>query len=83
VDRNGSLEIPDEAIGCEIIRHAIECAMAVNTELKVRDKDILSDMYEKTAEPYLVPEEDKGGNKSRPEIRDREGITITDEKLLN
>jgi uncharacterized protein len=82
VDRNGSLETPDDT-SCEIIRHTIECAMAVNTELKVRDKDILSDMYEKTAEPYLVPEEDTGETNSRQETKDREEVIITDEKLFN
>jgi uncharacterized protein len=58
VDMNGCLEVPDNDFSCEIIRHEIECAMAINSELKVEDKDILSDLYEKDAEPYLVA--DKG-----------------------
>jgi uncharacterized protein len=56
VDINGCLEIPDNELSCELIRHQIECAMAINSELKVEDKDILSDMYDQVAEPYLVPE---------------------------
>jgi radical SAM protein with 4Fe4S-binding SPASM domain len=55
VDRNGGLEIPDNDYSCEIIRHEIECAMAVNSELKVGDEAILSDLYEKSTEPYLIP----------------------------
>lgn len=57
VDINGSLAVPDNDLSCEIIRHSIECAMAINSELKVSDKDILSDLYEQTAEPYLVAED--------------------------
>jgi uncharacterized protein len=60
VDINGCLEIPDNDLSCELIRHLIECAMAINSELDVQDKDILSDLYEKTAEPYLVPEKENG-----------------------
>ena len=56
VDRNGGLEVPDNDFSCEIIRHEIECAMAVNSELKVGDEEILSDLYEKSTEPYLVAE---------------------------
>ena len=56
VDINGCLEIPDNELSCKLIRHQIECAMAINSELKVEDKDILSDMYDEVAEPYLVPE---------------------------
>lgn len=56
VDLNGGLEIPDNDFSCEIIRHEIECAMAVNSELKVGDEAILSDLYEQSAEPYLVAE---------------------------
>jgi uncharacterized protein len=54
VDMNGSLDIPDNEMSCEILRHEIECAMAVNSELKVSDKAILSRLYEETAEPYLM-----------------------------
>jgi uncharacterized protein len=61
VDMNGCLEEPDNELSCELIRHQIECAMAINSELNVEDKDILSDVYEKEAEPYLVPER-KDGN---------------------
>ena len=56
VDINGCLEVPDNEVSCEIIRHEIECAMAVNSELKVGDEEILSDLYEKSTEPYLVAE---------------------------
>ncbi|MBI5308184.1 MAG: SPASM domain-containing protein [Planctomycetes bacterium] len=59
VDINGGLEIPDNEFSCEIIRHEIECAMAINSELMVSDKDILIDMYEEGAAPYLV--NGKGG----------------------
>ena len=38
---NGCLEIPDNDFSCEIIRHEIECAMAINSELQVSDKEIL------------------------------------------
>jgi uncharacterized protein len=59
VDSNGCLEAPENELSCEIIRHQIQCAMAINSELKVSDKDILSDLYEDATEPYLVTE--KGG----------------------
>lgn len=59
VDMNGCLDVPDNDLSCEIIRHEIECAMAINSELKVGDKEVLSEMYEEAAEPYLVAE--KGG----------------------
>ena len=59
VDINGSMEIPDDEFSCEIIRHEIECSMAINSELMVSDKDILIDRYEEGAAPYLVNE--KGG----------------------
>jgi uncharacterized protein len=54
VDRYGSLERPEDEISCEIIRHQIECAMAVNTELTDNDKDILGEMYENAEERHLV-----------------------------
>lgn len=54
VDRNGCLQVPDKDYSCEIIRHEIECAMAVNSELKVGDEEILSDLYEKSTAPYLI-----------------------------
>ena len=41
VDMHGCLEIPDNDFSCEIIRHEIECAMAINSELQVSDKEIL------------------------------------------
>jgi uncharacterized protein len=62
VDMNGCLEVPDSEFSCELIRHQIECAMAVNSELGVEDKDILSELYEDAAEPYLVPERAENGN---------------------
>lgn len=58
VDINGSLEHPDTKTSCELIRHQIECAMAINTELKVSDRELLGDGYDKTAEPYAVPKEE-------------------------
>ena len=54
VEMNGCLEKPDEQFTCKLTRHLIECAMAINSELKMQDMDILSDLYEKDAEPYLV-----------------------------
>lgn len=57
VDMNGCLEIPDHNFSCEIIKHEIECAMAINSELKVSDKDILTHMYETGTEPYLIEEQ--------------------------
>ena len=54
VDMSGTLEEPDHDLSCEITRHRIECALAINSELRVEDKDILSDLYEEAAEPYLV-----------------------------
>jgi uncharacterized protein len=59
VDINGCLEVPDNELSCEITRHEIECAMAINSELKVSDREILSELYEEVTEPYLVTE--KGG----------------------
>lgn len=59
VDSHGSLETPEEKVSCQIIRHEIECAMAINSELAVSDQDVLSTIYEETSEPYLVT--DKGG----------------------
>jgi uncharacterized protein len=56
---NKSLETPCGA-SCELIKHQIECAMAINSELNISDKDILSDIYEETTEPYLVADK-KGG----------------------
>lgn len=59
VDAHGALESPDEAVSCEIIKHLIECALAVNSELSVSDRDILSDLYEENTEPYLVTEKEE------------------------
>ena len=59
VDAHGSLETPEEELSCQIIRHEIECAMAINSELAISDQDILSTIYEEASEPYLVT--DKGG----------------------
>jgi len=36
--------------------------MAINSELGVEDKDILSELYEDAAEPYLVPEKKEDSN---------------------
>ncbi|NLI33358.1 MAG: SPASM domain-containing protein [Deltaproteobacteria bacterium] len=60
VDIHGGLDRPDSQLSCEIIRHQIECAMAINSELNVADQDILSELYEKATEPYLIAE--KGGD---------------------
>ncbi len=57
-DINGGLEQPDQSTSCALIRHQIECAMAINTELKVSDRELLSEAYEKDTEPYRVPEGD-------------------------
>jgi uncharacterized protein len=57
--RNKSIETPCIE-SCELIKHQIECSMAINSELNVSDKDILSDIYEKTTEPYLITG-NKGG----------------------
>jgi uncharacterized protein len=54
VDAHGRLEMPDTEVSCVLIRHQIECAMAVNSELRVEDKDILSELYEEATEPFLV-----------------------------
>jgi len=59
VEMNGCLDMPDKDLSCEILRHQIECAMAINSKLNVSDKDILNDLYEQATEPYLVPE--RGG----------------------
>lgn len=62
VDVHGDLAVPDEKVSCEVTKHLIECALAVNCELSVSDKDILSDMYEEHAEPYMVTENEEGEN---------------------
>ncbi len=41
-DAHGCLEQPDENTSCALIRHQIECAMAVNTQLKVSDQTLLT-----------------------------------------
>ncbi len=56
---NNSIEIPCEK-SCKIIKHQVECAMAINSELNVSDKDILSNIYENTTQPYLLTDK-KGG----------------------
>lgn len=60
VDANGCLERPDERVSCAIMRHQIQCAMAINSELRVSDRDILADLYEKSTEPHLL-NDDRGG----------------------
>jgi uncharacterized protein len=62
VDAHEDLATPDETVSCELIRHIIECALAVNSELSVSDKDILSQLYEENTEPYLVTENEEGEN---------------------
>ena len=62
VDAHGDLAIPDETVSCELTRHLIECALAVNSELSVSDRDILSQLYEENTEPYLVTENEEGEN---------------------
>ena len=62
VDANGDLAAPDETVSCELTRHLIECALAVNCELSVSDKDILSEMYEENTEPFMVTENGEGEN---------------------
>ncbi len=59
VDAHGDLANPEEELSCQIIRHEIECAMAINSELAISDQDILSTMYEEATDPYLVT--NKGG----------------------
>lgn len=54
---NGSMAIPDMEVSCNIIRHLVECAMAVSSDLQELAKDKLSTMYETTSEPYLVAEQ--------------------------
>ena len=54
VDMSGSLEVPDYKYSCQITRHQIECAMAINSELNISDKDMLSGLYEEAEEPYLI-----------------------------
>lgn len=56
VDRNGCLERPDLEVSCELIKHQIECSLAINSQLKDGSQQVLSRLYEQTAEPYLVPE---------------------------
>ena len=62
VDAHGSLDTPEYDLSCQIIRHEIECAMAINSELAVSDQDILSTMYEEASEPYLLAEKGGTGN---------------------
>ncbi len=55
VSAHGDLENPDH-LSCSIIRHLVECAMVVSSELREIAKGELSKMYEGTSEPYLIPE---------------------------
>ncbi len=64
VDAHGRLETPDLEVSCRLIRHQIECAMAVNSQLRVEDKDILSELYEKNTEPYLIPDKEETNHDS-------------------
>lgn len=59
VGHGGSLEEPDP-LGCEITKHQIECAMAVNARLGIADGEILCDLHEMTAEPHLTSEREGG-----------------------
>ncbi len=69
VDAHGALETPDETVSCDITRHLIECALAVNSELDVSDQEILSDLYEENTEPYLVTEKEETDDGSIGERR--------------
>lgn len=57
VDRHGTLDRPDEEVACEITRHEIECAMAVNAALGVEDRALLARMHDENAEPQFRPAE--------------------------
>ncbi len=57
VDVHGDLARSDLESSCRLIRHQIECAMAINGALKVSDKELLSEAYERTAEPYRISEQ--------------------------
>jgi uncharacterized protein len=56
VDVNGGLERPDEATSCRLIKHQIECAMAITGALRVEDKELLGDAYARHEEPYKLPD---------------------------
>jgi len=77
VDAHGDLSTPDEEVSCEITRHLIECALAVNSELSVSDKDILSEIYEENTEPYMVTEDKEGENGANTDeqVHDPAGIS--------
>lgn len=53
-DTHGNLDRPDEDRSCRIQKHLIECAMAVNTELRVQDAEILADAAETSVEPQFA-----------------------------
>lgn len=57
-DAHGCLDEPDQEISCRLIRHQIECALAINGALAVDDAEILSRTYRNNAAPYLL--EDQG-----------------------
>ncbi len=61
VDNSGGLERPEEEVSCRIIRHTIECAMAINTELRLIDAEVLGD----GTDPAAV---DRYG-RARPEVK--------------
>lgn len=60
VDVNGDLAEPDTESSCRLIRHQIECAMAINGTLRVDDRTLLSQAYERAEEPYRLPEQGSG-----------------------
>ena len=57
VDAHGALERPDEALTCRLMRHQIECALAVNAALSVSDADVLGRGWRESVAPHLAPEE--------------------------
>jgi len=58
VDAHGDLERPDEALACRLIRHQIECALAVNAALPVSDAEVLGRRWRQGVAPHLAPEEE-------------------------
>ncbi len=57
VDAHGTLERPDEELTCRLIRHQIECALAVNAALSVSDAEVLGRGWRESEAPHLAPEE--------------------------
>jgi uncharacterized protein len=57
VDAHAGLERPDEALSCRLIRHQIECALAINAALPVSDAELLGRRWREGVAPHLAPEE--------------------------